>query len=330
MLDFDLIDQAARQLHGVAHHTPVLTSRTLDERARAAVYLKAENFQRIGAFKFRGAYNVISRLGAEQLRRGVAAYSSGNHAQAVALAASMVGTQATILMPADAPGAKVAATRGYGAAVEFYDRYTGDRVALGNRLATERGLTLVPPYEHEGIMAGQGTAALELIRETGNLDALLVPIGGGGLMAGSATTAKHLIPGIRMVGVEPAAGDDTRRSLATGKRVRIPVPKTIADGQGAEIPGEMTFAVNRHLVDAVEVVTDQEIIDAMVFAFDRMKIVLEPSGASALAAVMHGRGFEPGGRVGVILSGGNVGVERFRELTAADPGTVPGGEGANS
>ncbi|WP_198668754.1 pyridoxal-phosphate dependent enzyme [Homoserinimonas sp. OAct 916] len=329
MLDFEMIEKAARQLHGVAHRTPVLTSRTLDELSGATVYLKAENFQRIGAFKFRGAYNVISRLDADELRHGVAAYSSGNHAQAVALAASMAGTQATILMPEDAPAAKIAATRGYGASVEFYDRYTGDRVALGNRLAAERGLTLVPPYEHAGIMAGQGTAALELIRETGSLDALLVPIGGGGLMAGSATAAKHLKPDIRMVGVEPTAGDDTKRSLAAGKRVRIPVPKTIADGQGAEIPGEMTFAVNQRLVDSVEVVSDQEIIDAMVFAFDRLKIVLEPSGASALAAVMNGRGFDAGARVGVILSGGNVGVERFRELTANIPGQNAGHEGEN-
>lgn len=319
MLDFDQIDRAARQLNGIAHRTPVLTSGTLDRQCRATVHLKAENFQRVGAFKFRGAYNVISRLNPDELGRGVAAYSSGNHAQAVALAASMAGTQATILMPEDAPEAKVAATRGYGAAVEFYDRYTGDRVALGNALAEERGLTLVPPYEHEGIMAGQGTAAVELIHEVGDLDALVVPIGGGGLMAGSATAAKHLVPDIRMVGVEPIAGDDTRRSLEAGERVRIPVPKTIADGQGAEIPGELTFAVNRRLVDQVEVVTDSEIVAAMIFAFDRLKIVLEPSGASALAAVLNGRGFTPGERVGVILSGGNVGVRRFRELTEPTP-----------
>ncbi len=228
----------------------------------------------------------------------------------------MVGTSATILMPEDAPEMKIAATRGYGAEVEFYDRYTGDRVALGNALAEKRGLTIVPPYEHYGIMAGQGTAALELLEETGELDEILVPIGGGGLMAGSATAGKGLYPDIRMIGVEPEAGDDTKRSLEVGERVQIAVPRTIADGQGAEIPGEMTFGVNRRLVDAVALVTDDEIREAMIFAFDRLKIVLEPSGATALAAVMFRRGAEPGQRVGVILSGGNVGLQRFRDLTA--------------
>ncbi|NAZ82112.1 pyridoxal-phosphate dependent enzyme [Kineococcus sp. R8] len=311
----DVLD-AARQLAGVAHRTPVLTSRQLDELTACGVHLKAENLQRIGAFKFRGAYNVVSRLSREQLQRGVATYSSGNHAQAVALAAAMVGTSATILMPEDTPAVKVAATRGYGAEVVTYDRYTGDRVALGGALAAERGLTVVPPYEHHGVMAGQGTAALELLEDVGELDVLLVPVGGGGLMAGSATVVKGLHPRTRVVGVEPAAGDDTLRSLRAGHRVRIEVPRTIADGQAAEVPGELTFAVNSRLVDDVVLVSDAELRAALVFAFDRLKVVLEPSGACALAAVLFGRGTEPGQRVGAVLSGGNVGAARFAELVA--------------
>ena len=317
MLTLDSVQDAARQLDGIAHRTPVVTSRTLDELCGAQVFLKCENLQRIGAFKFRGAYNVISRLGEAELARGVAAWSSGNHAQAVSLAASMMGASATIIMPSDAPEAKVAATRGYGAEVQFYDRVTDDREAMGRALAEDRGLTIIPPYEHYGIMSGQGTAALELLQDAGELDELRVPIGGGGLMAGSATAAKALHPRIRMVGVEPEAGDDTKRSLEAGERIRIPVPNTIADGQGAEIPGELTFGVNRRLVDAVDLVTDEQLIQAMAFAFDRLKIVLEPSGATGLASVMFGAPPDPGTRVGVILSGGNVGLKRFDELMRA-------------
>jgi len=305
---------AAERLKGVAHRTPVLTSRTLDERVGAEVFLKAENFQRIGAFKFRGAYNAISRLTAEQLDAGVAAYSSGNHAQAVALAAQLAGTTAVILMPEDAPPTKVAATRGYGAEVVTYDRYTQDRAALAQELATERGRTLIPPYDNYDVMAGQGTVALELLEEVGHLGALLVPVGGGGLMAGCATAATLMCPGIRMIGVEPAAGDDHARSLAAGERVEIAVPRTIADGQAISTPGELTFAVNRRLVESFELVSDEEIVAAMAFAFERLKIVLEPSGASALAAVLAGRIHGMPERVGVVLSGGNVGLERFREL----------------
>lgn len=316
MLSLDDVRDAAARLEGVAHRTPVLTSTTLDDLVGARVFLKAENFQRVGAFKFRGAYNVISRLSADELARGVVAWSSGNHAQAVALAARMLGAPATIVMPSDAPESKVAATRGYGAEVSFYDRYTGDREALGRTLAEERGLTIIPPYEHVGIMAGQGTAALELLEEVGELDELRVPVGGGGLIAGSATAAKGLHPDIRMLGVEPEAGNDTQLSLAAGERVRIEVPHTIADGQGAEIPGELTFSVNRRLVDDIDLVTDDEIVQAMSFAFDRLKITLEPSGASALASVMFHGPQQPEQRVGVILSGGNVGLARFRELTA--------------
>ncbi|MFI6678535.1 pyridoxal-phosphate dependent enzyme [Kribbella sp. NPDC050470] len=316
MAELSLTDirSAADRIAGIAHRTPVLTSRTLDERVGARVFLKAENLQRIGAFKFRGAYNAVSRLAPEQLRYGVAAYSSGNHAQAVALAAQIAGTKAVILMPADAPPTKVAATRGYGAEVVTYDRYAQDRTALAKELASERGLTLIPPYEHYDVMAGQGTVALELIEETGPLDALLVPVGGGGLMAGCATAATALAPGIRMIGVEPAAGDDHARSLAAGERVEIDVPRTIADGQAISTPGELTFAVNRRLVDSFELVTDDEILAAMAFAFERLKIVLEPSGASALAALLAGRIQSLPERVGVVLSGGNVGLDRFLEL----------------
>lgn len=316
MISLGDIYDAARQLEGVAHRTPVITSSTLDELCGARVFLKAENFQRIGAFKFRGAYNVISRLSEAELSRGVAAWSSGNHAQAVSLAARMMGSTATIVMPEDAPASKIEATRGYGAEIAFYDRYTGDREAIGREFAERQGMTLVPPYEHDGIMAGQGTAALELLEEVGELDELRVPVGGGGLMAGSATAAKGLFPGIRMVGVEPEAGNDTKLSLEAGERVKIDVPRTIADGQGAEIPGAMTFEVNRRLVDDIDLVTDAEISEALAFAFDRLKIVLEPSGASALASVMFRGPAEPGRRVGVILSGGNVGLQRFRELMA--------------
>jgi threonine dehydratase len=305
---------AQARLDGVAHRTPVLHSRTLDARTGATVYLKAECLQRGGAFKFRGAYNMISALPPEARRRGVAAYSSGNHAQAVAIAAGMLGSTAVILMPADTPEAKLAATRGYGAEVITYDRYTQDREALGAALAQERGLALVPPYEHPAVMAGQGTAAVELLEEAPGLDLLLAPVGGGGLIAGCATAAKALVPGIRVVGVEPEAGDDTRRSLAAGERVRIETPRTIADGQQADIPGALTFEVNARLLDGVELVSDTDILAAMAFLFDRMKLVAEPSGASAVAALLAGRVRAPGARVGVIVSGGNVGVARFCEL----------------
>jgi threonine dehydratase len=225
-----------------------------------------------------------------------------------------------ILMPADTPPAKLDATRGYGAEVVTYDRYREDREALGAALAAERGLALVPPYEHPAVMAGQGTAALELLDEAPGLDLLLAPVGGGGLIAGCATAAKAVAPGIRLVGIEPEAGDDTRRSLAAGERVRIDTPRTIADGQQADIPGELTFAVNRLLVDAIELVSDAEILAAMAFLFDRMKVVSEPSGASAVAALLAGRVRAPGARIGVVISGGNVGVARFCELLGRPAG----------
>jgi threonine dehydratase len=313
-LSIDDVRQAAARIEGVAHRTPVLTSTTVNGLVGSEVFIKAENFQRIGAFKFRGAYNAIAQLSPRQLEVGVAAYSSGNHAQAVALAAGLAGSRAVILMPEDTPEEKLAATRGYGAEVVTYDRYTGDRVAIGERLAADRGLVLIPPYEHPHVMAGQGTVALELLEDAGPLDALLVPVGGGGLMAGCATAAKALNPDIRMIGVEPEHADDTRRSLRSGSRVSIPVARTIADGLAADTPGELTFSVNRRLVDDIVLVSDDEIREAMRLAFERLKIVVEPSGASALAALLAGRIEAPPARIGVVISGGNVGVTRFRTL----------------
>ncbi|MET9666596.1 pyridoxal-phosphate dependent enzyme [Streptomyces sp. NPDC006475] len=313
----DDVRDAAARIEGVAHRTPVVHSRTLDALVGAEVFLKCENFQRIGAFKFRGAYNAASRLTPDQLSRGIAAYSSGNHAQAVALAARELGTTAVILMPEDTPQSKTDAAVGYGAQIVTYDRYTGDRVAIGNALAAERGLALVPPYEHPHVIAGQGTAALELMDEVGELGALVVPVGGGGLIAGSATAAKGVHPRTRVIGVEPEAGDDTKRSLEAGTRVAIPVPRTIADGQAAETPGELTFSVNRRLVDGIALVSDDEICEAMRFAFERLKIVLEPSGATALAALLAGAVDRLPGRVGLILSGGNISTRRFAELCAS-------------
>ncbi|RMB83085.1 threo-3-hydroxy-L-aspartate ammonia-lyase [Streptomyces shenzhenensis] len=309
----DVRDAAAR-IAGVAHRTPVLRSRTLDRLVGAEVRVKCENYQRVGAFKFRGAYNAVSRLPADQLASGVAAYSSGNHAQAVALAARELGTTAVIVMPEDAPRAKREATAGYGAEIVTYDRYAEDRVAIGQALAAERGLALVPPYEHPHIIAGQGTAALELIEDVGELDALVVPVGGGGLIAGSAVAATGLLPGIRVVGVEPEAGDDTKRSLEAGRRIAVPVPRTIADGQAAEIPGELTFSVNRRLLDGIVLVSDDQIREAMRFAFERMRTVVEPSGASALAALLAHRIDPLPRRIGVVVSGGNIDVRRFAEL----------------
>jgi threo-3-hydroxy-L-aspartate ammonia-lyase len=310
------VERAARRLAGVARRTPVLTSRTLDERTGARLHLKAECFQRGGAFKFRGAYNKISSLDEDALRRGVIAYSSGNHAQAVAIAAALLGTRATIVMPEDAPAAKLDATRGYGAEVVLYDRWTESREAIGAGLAEERGLELVPPYDDPLVMAGQGTAALELLQDVPELDLLVVPVSGGGLIAGCSTAAKALRPAIRVVGVEPEAGDDTRQSLAAGERTRIDVPRTIADGLQAAEPGELTFEVNRRLVDEVVTVTDDGIIEAMVFLFDRLKLVTEPSGAVGVAALLSGKLDSHGRSVGVVISGGNVGAARFAELVS--------------
>jgi threonine dehydratase len=319
VIELEDVERAAERLRGVAHRTPVLTSRTLDERVAARVHLKAECFQRGGAFKFRGAYNKISSLDEGTLRRGVIAYSSGNHAQAVAIAARLLGTHATIVMPEDAPAAKLDATRGYGGEVVLYDRWTESREEIGARLAEERGLELVRPYDDPLVMAGQGTAALELLEEAPELDLLLVPVSGGGLIAGCATAAKARRPEMRVVGIEPEAGDDTRRSLAGGERMRIDVPRTIADGLQAPEPGELTFEVNRRLVDEIVTVTDDEIVDAMTLLFDRLKLVVEPSGAVGVAALLSGELEARGARIGVVVSGGNVGAARFAELVATSP-----------
>jgi threo-3-hydroxy-L-aspartate ammonia-lyase len=315
MISLDDVRAAAARIDGVAHRTPVLTSRALDDAVGATVLLKAENLQRIGAFKFRGAYNAVASLTEEERSRGVATVSSGNHAQALALAARLTGARAVILMPDDAPAGKVAATEGHGAEVIRFDRYGQDREALLAELVADRGLVPVHPYDDERVMAGQGTVALELIEDAGPVDVLLVCVGGGGLIAGCATAAKALLDGVRVVGVEPEEGDDVRRSLAAGERVAIPVPRTIADGQQLPTPGELTFAAIRERVDAVELASDAEIVRAMRFLFERLKTVAEPSGACALAALLAGRvGDVRGLRVGVTISGGNVTADRFAEL----------------
>lgn len=314
MLTLDDVEAAARRLEGVAHRTPVLTSKTLDERTGATVFLKAEHLQRGGAFKFRGAYNKLASLSDAEKRQGVVAFSSGNHAGAVALAARLLGIEAVILMPTDAPAAKMAATRDYGAEIVTFDRYTEDREALGDELREARGLVLVAPFDDELVMAGQGTAALELVADVSGLDLLVVPVGGGGLAAGTAVVAAAQSPPIRVVGVEPEAGDDTRRSLLAGERITIPIPQTIADGQQIASPGRLTFEVNRALIEDVVLVSDDELLDAMAFLFDRMKQVVEPSGACGLAALLTGRIETAGLRIGVIVSGGNVGLARMVEL----------------
>jgi threo-3-hydroxy-L-aspartate ammonia-lyase len=315
LISLDDVLAASQRLEGVAHRTPVLTSRSLDEATGAErVLLKAENLQRVGAFKFRGAYNAVASLRPDERARGVATVSSGNHAQALALAARRHATLAVILMPEDAPEGKVAATRGYGAEVVRFDRYSEDREALLAALVSERGLVPIHPYDDERVMAGQGTVALELIQDAGPLDLLLVCVGGGGLISGCATAAAGLSPDTRVIGVEPEVGDDFQRSLAAGERVRIPVRPTIADGQQLPTPGVLTFPVVQKLVSEIVTVTDDEIRVAMRFLFERMKTVAEPSGASALAALLAGTVDASGARVGVTISGGNVTATRFAEL----------------
>jgi threonine dehydratase len=315
-LDLDDVRRAAARLDGVAHRTPVLSSHTLDERVGATVSLKAETFQRGGAFKFRGAYNAVSSLDVTALAHGVCAVSSGNHAAAVTLAAALCGSRATILMPADAPALKRAATEGYGAEILSFDRYRDDREALVRDLSAQRGLALVHPYDNPFVMAGQGTVALELLDQTGGLDRVVVPVGGGGLISGCATVVKALSPDTRVTGVEPSASDDVARSLASGRRERVTVGPTIADGQQTPTPGELTWPVIHRLVDEVVTVTDAQILEAMRFCFERCKLVVEPSGACALAAVLAGAVAGRGERVGVVLSGGNVGAEGFSALMA--------------
>lgn len=311
MITFDDILAARERLRGIAHRTPVLTSQQFNLVSGAEVYFKCENLQRVGAFKFRGAYNKLASLDAEERRRGVLAYSSGNHAQAVALASRLFGVPAVIVMPEDAPLSKVAATRDYGAEIVFYDRYTGDRAAIGEALARERGLTIVPPYDDYAVIAGQGTAALELLEDVPELDALITPCSGNGLLAGSAVAARHLRPGIRVYGAEPEAGNDTWLSLQRGERVEIPVPATIADGLQVTSPGRLTFPIVRELVTEILLVRDSELIETIRFMLERMKILVEPSGAAGAAAVRFAKADFAGQRVGVIISGGNVDLEKL-------------------
>jgi threonine dehydratase len=312
-ISLDDVQAAAGRIAGVAHRTPLLRSRTLDARAGARVVLKAENLQRAGAFKFRGACNAVAALRPD----GVCSVSSGNHAQALALAAREHGARATILMPRDAPASKRAATEGYGAEVIEFDRYSEDRDALAVALAAERGLTLVHPYDEPLVMAGQGTVGLELADEVDDLDVVVVPVGGGGLISGIATAVKALQPNARIVGVEPEAGDDVARSMRAGERVAVEVRSTIADGQQTPTPGERPWQVIKALVDDVVTVSDAEIVDAMRLLFERVKVVAEPSGASALAGLLAGRVALRAGTAGVVISGGNVDAARFASLTGA-------------
>ncbi len=301
-----LLEEARRRIAGVAHRTPVLTSRTLDAQVGAGVFLKCENFQRVGAFKFRGAWNAISRLPEETRARGVVAFSSGNHAQAVALTARLHSIPAVIVMPSTAVASKLAATQGYGAEVIHHDKLGETREACAARLSRERGLTLIPPFDHPDIVAGQGTAAAELIEEVGPLDVLLTPLGGGGLLSGSALAARHMAPKCLVIGVEPEGGDDGARSFHGGKLVRVESPDTIADGARTPSLGRVTFPLVQRYVHDVVTVPDAGLVQAMRFAWTRMKIVVEPTGALPLAALLLGRVGFPGKRVGVILSGGNV------------------------
>lgn len=303
---FKLIEEAALRLQGVAHRTPVMTSRTLDAIAGHRVFLKCENFQRAGAFKFRGAYNVISQLDEPARERGVLAYSSGNHAQAVALVGKLLGVRATLVMPMDAPAAKLAATRDYGAEVITYDPHETTREKLAAQLAGERGFTLIPPFDHPGIVAGQGTAAKELIEDIGPLDLLLTPCGGGGLLSGSAISAKHLSPDCRVIGVEPEVADDATRSFKTGSLHAVDNPPTIADGLRTSSLGKLTFELIRKYVDDMITVSEGEIVLAMKFLWERMKIVVEPSAVLGVAAFMQRKVEGKNLRAGIILSGGNV------------------------
>ena len=316
MSDYRDIEAAAERIEGVAHRTPVLTSRTADAMAGAQLFFKCENFQRMGAFKFRGAYNAISRFSAEQRKAGVLTYSSGNHAQAIALSASLTGIHAAIIMPHDAPQLKVQATKGYGGEVIVYDRNREDREEIGKRLAQERGMTLIPPYDHPDVIAGQGTAAKELFEETGELDVLLVCLGGGGLLAGCANAASALSPSCKVIGVEPEAGNDGQQSLRSGQIVHIAVPDTIADGARTTHLGKLNFNVIQRHVDDVITVSDSQLIATMRFFAERMKMVVEPTGCLAAAAALHGVVPIQGKRVGVLVSGGNVDLASFARMIA--------------
>ncbi|HVA36084.1 MAG TPA: pyridoxal-phosphate dependent enzyme [Candidatus Dormibacteraeota bacterium] len=313
---FDDVREAARRLAGVAHRTPVMRVGALDERAGTTIHLKCENLQRVGAFKFRGAYNTLSQLTDDERARGVVAFSSGNHAQGVALAARLLGVSATIVMPHDAPRAKLAATEGYGARVVTYDRYTGDRDEAVRTVQSETGAIFVPPYDDPRIMAGQGTAALELLEEVPELDALFVPVGGGGLLSSSCVVAAAVRPGLRVYGVETEAANDWWLSWRAGERVRIEVPRTVADGIQTTAPGVLTWPIVRDLAAGIVLVSDEEAIEAMRLLLERGKLLAEPSGAAALAAPLFRKVADAGRNVGVILSGGNVDLARLATLLA--------------
>ncbi|NIF44640.1 threo-3-hydroxy-L-aspartate ammonia-lyase [Burkholderia sp. Tr-862] len=314
---YDDVAAAAARLEGHAHRTPVMTSRTIDEALGAQVFFKCENLQRMGAFKFRGAFNALSRFDATQRRNGVVAFSSGNHAQAIALSARILGIPATIVMPQDAPAAKMAATRGYGGNVVTYDRYTEDREQIGRELADKHGLTLVPPYDHADVIAGQGTAAKELFDEVGPLDAVFTPLGGGGLLSGTALATRALSPHAKLYGVEPEAGNDGQQSFRSGSIVHIDTPRTIADGAQTQHLGNLTFPILRRDVDDILTATDAELVDCMRFFATRMKIVVEPTGCLSLAAARRMKDELKGKRVGIVISGGNVDLENFCALVSA-------------
>ncbi|MES2611639.1 MAG: threo-3-hydroxy-L-aspartate ammonia-lyase [Pseudomonadota bacterium] len=314
---YDDVVAAAGRIAGVAHRTPVLTSRTVDAELGAQVFFKCENLQRMGAFKFRGAYNALAKFDAAQRKAGVIAFSSGNHAQGIALAARELGMPATIVMPQDAPAAKVAATQGYGAQVVFYDRYTQDREQITRDLAERNGLTLIPPYDHADVLAGQGTAAKELFEEVGELDAFFVCLGGGGLLSGSALSTRALSPHCKLYGVEPEAGNDGQQSFRSGSIVHIDTPKTIADGAQTQHLGNITFPIIRRDVDDILTVSDAQLVDAMRFFATRMKLVVEPTGCLGFAAARARAAELTGKKVGVLISGGNVDMERFCSLLAS-------------
>ncbi|CDN63286.1 Threonine dehydratase, catabolic [Burkholderia cenocepacia H111] len=314
---YDDVAAAAARLEGHAHRTPVMTSRTIDDALGAQVFFKCENLQRMGAFKFRGAFNALSRFSAEQRGHGVVAFSSGNHAQAIALSARILGIPATIVMPQDAPAAKMAATRGYGGNVVTYDRYTEDREQIGRELAEKHGLTLVPPYDHPDVIAGQGTAAKELFDEVGPLDAVFTPLGGGGLLSGTALATRALSPHAKLYGVEPEAGNDAQQSFRSGTIVHIDTPRTIADGAQTQHLGNLTFPILRRDVDDILTATDAELVDCMRFFATRMKLVVEPTGCLSFAAVRRMKDALQGKRVGVVISGGNVDLENFCALVSA-------------
>nr|WP_175799039.1 threo-3-hydroxy-L-aspartate ammonia-lyase [Burkholderia anthina] len=314
---YDDVAAAATRLEGHAHRTPVMTSRTIDEALGAQVFFKCENLQRMGAFKFRGAFNALSRFDATQRRNGVVAFSSGNHAQAIALSARMLGIPATIVMPQDAPAAKMAATRGYGGNVVTYDRYTEDREQIGRELAERHGLTLIPPYDHADVIAGQGTAAKELFDEVGPLDAVFTPLGGGGLLSGTALATRALSPHAKLYGVEPEAGNDGQQSFRAGSIVHIDTPRTIADGAQTQHLGNLTFPILRRDVDDILTATDAELVDCMRFFATRMKIVVEPTGCLSFAAARRMQDELQGKRVGIVISGGNVDLETFCALVSA-------------